>query len=58
MLAEAGNTPEQHFHKLQKFTYAKTLQELTMTGDGFYILLSPIIRSEFNVVMRYTSFIM
>ena len=40
MLAKAGNTPgEQHFHKVQKFTYAQTLQELTVAGDGFHILL-------------------
>ena len=41
--AEAGNTPEYHFHKVQKFTYAQTLKGVTMTGDGFS--LSPTIRS-------------
>ena len=53
MLAKAGNTPEKHFHKVQKFTYAQTLQELTVTGDGFHLLLSSTIRSQFNVVARY-----
>ena len=50
MLAKASNTPEKHFHKVQKFTYAQTLEELTVTDDGFYILLSPTIPGQFNVV--------
>jgi len=52
MLAKASNTPEYHTHKVQKFTYAQILQELTVTGDELYILLSPTIRSQFNVVAR------
>ena len=38
-------------NKVQKFTYAQTLQELTVTGVGFYILLSPTIPSQFNVIV-------
>lgn len=50
MLSKSSNTPEKTLHKVQKFTYAQCLEESTITGNGFYILLPPTIPGQFKVV--------
>ena len=52
MLEKASNKSEWHLHKVQKYTYAQTLEELKVTGDGFYTLLPPMIPGQFKVVAR------
>ena len=52
MLEKASNKSERHLHKVQKYTYAQTLEELKVTGDRFYTLLPPMIPGQFKVVAR------